>query len=250
LGAAATPEQVEDLARRVARELRLVGVNVNLAPVLDVARGPDCPQWQRSYGQDPREVARFACAAIKGYLAGGVIPVAKHFPGLGDTTVDSHEVLPLAQCGSPAREKHLLPFKAAVAQGVPAIMTAHLVVPQWDSRPATLSAVILQEKLRRDLGFDGVVITDDLEMGAIATRLTVPQAAREALAAGADLLLVCRDWQAIGEAIRGLTAEGGELVQRAREAAARLQRLRAGITWPTHGVAAVHEYFRKHKGES
>ena len=228
LGTTATPAAVEDLSRRVARELALVGVNMNLAPVLDVARSPDCPQWQRAYGQDPRQVARFAGAAIRGYLAGGVIPVAKHFPGLGDTVVDSHQILPSAQSADPTRETDLLPFREAVAAGVPAVMTAHLLAPLWDSRPATLSAVALQGWLRQKLGFQGVVITDDLEMGAIAGRLSVAQAAREALAAGADLLPICNNWQAAPDTARLLAADATLGLGR-KESAARLERLRRGL---------------------
>ena len=199
LGLTATPEEVEDLSRQVARELALVGVNVNLAPVLDVPRSPACPQWHRAYSPDPEQAARYALAAIRGYLAGGVIPVAKHFPGLGDTVADSHQVLPAAQSTDPTRETDLLPFRQAAAAGAPMVMTAHLLVPEWDeTHPATLSPVALQDWLRRRLGFDGVIITDDLEMGAIAGRLPVDQAAREALAAGADLLLICNHWQAAG----------------------------------------------------
>ncbi|MGB8991225.1 MAG: beta-N-acetylhexosaminidase, partial [Desulfobaccales bacterium] len=197
LGTTRTPEEVEALARQVARELALVGLNVNLAPVLDVPRSPACPLWDRAYSADPQTAARYAVAAIRGYMSGGVIPVAKHFPGLGDTLADSHEVLPLAQSGDAEREADLLPFQQAVAAGVPMIMTAHLLVPAWDAaRPATLSPVALQDWLRRRLGFDGVIITDDLEMGAIATNLPAPQGARAALAAGADLLLICNNWQA------------------------------------------------------
>ena len=243
LGTTVTPEAVEGLARRVARELALVGVNMNLAPVLDVARSPDCPQWQRAYGQDPRQVARFACAAIRGYLAGGVIPVAKHFPGLGDTAADSHQVLPSAQSPDPTRETDLLPFREAVAAAVPAIMTAHLLVPTWDSRPATLSAVALQDWLRQTLGFQGVVITDDLEMGAIAGRLSVAQAAREALAAGADLLLICNNWQTASDTARLLAADA-TLGARARESAARLERLRRSLPGSTPSLAEVRQYFQ------
>ncbi len=243
LGATASPEAVEALSRQVARELALVGVNMNLAPVLDVARAPDCPQWQRAYGQDPRQVARFAAAAIRGYLAGGVIPVAKHFPGLGDTVVDSHQVLPSAQSTDPTRETDLLPFREAVAAGVPAVMTAHLLVPAWDSRPATLSAVALQGWVRQKLGFQGVVITDDLEMGAIAGRLSVAQAAREALAAGADLLLICNNWQAAPDTVRLLGAEA-RLTARARESAARLTRLRLALPATGASLEEVREYFR------
>jgi beta-N-acetylhexosaminidase len=242
LGTTATPEAVEDLSRQVARELALVGVNMNLAPVLDVARSPDCPQWPRAYGQDPRQVARFAVAAIRGYLAGGVIPVAKHFPGLGDTVADSHQVLPSAQSTDPTRETDLLPFRLAVAAGVPAVMTAHLLVPLWDSRPATLSAVALQDWVRQKLGFKGVVITDDLEMGAIAGRLSVAQAAREALAAGADLLLICNNWQAAPDTVRLLAAEA-RLTARARESAARLEKLRRSLPASTPSLTEVRQYF-------
>lgn len=242
LGLTATPEEVEDLARRVGRELALVGVNMNLAPVLDVPRSPACPQWHRAYSPDPERAARYALAAIRGYAAGGVIPVAKHFPGLGDTMADSHEVLPQAMSADAQREADLLPFREAAAAGAPAVMTAHLLVTQWDTRPATLSAVALQDWLRRKLKFQGVVITDDLEMGAIATRLPVEQAAREALAAGADLLLICNNWQAAGGTARLLAADAA-IEPRARESAARLTRLRR--TLPAHGSSLdeVREYF-------
>jgi beta-N-acetylhexosaminidase len=244
LGLAATALEVETLARQTARELSLVGINVNLAPVLDVARGPDCPLGERAYGQDPELVALLGTAAIRGYRAGGVLPVAKHFPGLGDTRVDSHVVLPLSQSGDPLREMDMIPFRRAVAAGVPLIMTAHLVVPEWDSRAATLSPVILQEKLRRDLGFQGVIITDDLEMGAIATQQAAPEGAREALGAGADLLLICNNWQEAWETAR-LLAGDSALADRARDAAGRIRRLREGISLPAHGLQEVKEYFRK-----
>ena len=243
LGLEGSAFQVEASARQTGRELSLVGINVNLAPVLDVARGPDCPQWDRSYGQDPELVADLGAAAIRGYLDGGVLPTAKHFPGLGDTRVDSHQDLPLSQSGDPTRKKDLVPFRHAVAAGVPLIMTAHLVVPEWDSRAATLSPVILQEKLRRDLKFEGVIITDDLEMGAIATRQQVPAGAKEALEAGADLLLLCNNWQAVWETAR-LLAGDEALVPQARDAALRLRRLREGLSLPSADVRKVKEYFR------
>jgi len=244
LGIAATPEEVEDLSRRVARELALVGINMNLAPVLDVPRSPACPLWRRAYSSDPERAARFALAAIRGYVAGGVIPVAKHFPGLGDTMADSHEVLPQALSGDAKREADLFPFQKAVAAGVPAIMTAHLLVPQWDNLPATLSVVALQDWLRRRLNFPGAIITDDLEMGAIATRQAAPEAARQSLEAGADLLLICNNWQAAWETAR-LLAGDAALVPRAQDAARRLRRLREGISLPAHGLQEVKEYFRQ-----
>jgi beta-N-acetylhexosaminidase len=244
LGITRTPEEVEYLARQVARELALVGLNVNLAPVLDVPRSPACPQWDRAYSSDPERAARFGLAAIRGYLAGGVIPVAKHFPGLGDTLADSHEVLPLAFSSDAKREADLLPFRRAIAAGVPMIMTAHLKVPAWDERPATLSSVALQVWLRRRLGFQGVIITDDLEMGGITTSLPAPQGAQEALAAGADLLLICNNWQAAWETTR-LLAMDASLVPRGREAAARLNSLRQTLKTESAELQAVRKYFAR-----
>jgi beta-N-acetylhexosaminidase len=243
LGLEAKAPQVEALARQTARELSLVGINVDLAPVLDVARGPECPLWDRAYGPDPDLVARLGTAAIRGYLAGGVLPVAKHFPGLGDTGVDSHVDLPLSQSGDSTRERDMIPFRGAVAAGVPAIMTAHLVVPEWDSRAATLSSIILQEKLRRDLGFDGVIITDDLEMGGITTRLSPEAGAKEALAAGADLLLICNNWNSVWNTARLLTGDAA-LAPWARDAARRLRLLRQRINLPSPDLQEVQDYFR------
>jgi beta-N-acetylhexosaminidase len=246
LGTTSTPAEVEHLARQVARELALVGLNVNLAPVLDVPRSPACPLWDRAYGSDPETAASHAVAAIRGYLAGGVIPVAKHFPGLGDTLADSHEVLPLAQSGDPQREADLLPFRRAIAAGVPMVMTAHLKVPEWEARPATLSPVALQCWLRRRLEFDGVIITDDLEMGGISTNQPAPQGAKEALAAGADLLLICNDWQAAWDTAR-LLATDASLAERGREAATRLNALRAAMPAQGSELKSVQGYFARRK---
>jgi beta-N-acetylhexosaminidase len=177
-------------------------------------------------------------------MAGGIIPVAKHFPGLGDTMADSHEVLPLALSSDAKREADLLPFREAVAARVPMVMTAHLTVPEWDDRPATLSSVALQHWLRRRLGFGGVIITDDLEMGAIATKLPAPEGAREALEAGADLLLICSDWQAAWETARLLAADGS-LAPRGRESAARLDMLRQSLGAGPGELKAVQEYLAR-----
>jgi beta-N-acetylhexosaminidase len=245
LGATQTPEAVAALARRTARELALVGLNVNLAPVLDLPRKPDCPLWDRAYNSDPQTAARYAVAAIQGYREGGVLPVAKHFPGLGDTAADSHEVLPLAQSADPDRETDLVPFRRAIAAGVPMVMTAHLAVPEWDDRPATLSPVALQTWLRGRLGFTGVIITDDLEMGGISTSLPVPQGALEALAAGADMLLICQDWQAAWDTARLLAADPS-LHDRGREAAARLAALRQTLPSRSTTLAEVKKYFAPH----
>ena len=242
LGTRASPGQVEDLARSVARELALVGINMNLAPVLDVARDPNCPQWERSFSPDPEQVAAFGEAAIRGFLAGGVLPVAKHFPGLGDTTLDSHQVLPTAQSPDPERETDLLPFRRAVAAGTPAVMTAHLHVLAWDVRPATLSPVALTTWLRGRLGFQGVILTDDLEMGAIANETRVPEAARQALGAGADLLLICTNWESAWE-VAALLRQSPEILPLAAAARRRLGRLREQVAPVPQDRQEVRKYF-------
>ncbi len=242
IGDGSTLLQVEALARTMASELALVGINMNLAPVLDVARKPDCPLWQRSFSSDPEQVAALGEAAIRGFLQGGVLPVAKHFPGLGDTTLDSHQVLPTAQNPDPERTADLLPFRRAAAAAVPAIMTAHLRVPAWDDQPATLSPVALKDWLRHRLGFEGVIITDDLEMGAIAGAATVPDAACRALAAGADLLLICSHGEAAWKAASRLSREP-ILHQHAAASKTRLQRLREQVGRYPVNLEEVKAYF-------
>ena len=244
LGESSTASQVEAWARTVGRELALVGINMNLAPVLDVARNPRCPLWDRSFGSDPEKVAALGEAAIRGYGQAKVLPVAKHFPGLGDTSVDSHQVLPTAQDPDPERTTDLLPFRQAAAAGVPAVMTAHLHVPAWDDRPATLSSVALTDWLRQRLGYQGVIITDDLEMGAIATKDPVPEAACQALAAGADLLLVCSPGQVVWAAARQLSRDQ-DLQRQAGEAKRRLEVLRQRLAWSDVTKDEVRAYFRK-----
>ena len=126
------------------------------------------------------------------------------------------------------------------------VMTAHVAVPEWEARPATLSPVALKEWLRRRLGFDGVIITDDLEMGGISAGLPAPQGAQEALAAGADLLLICNDWQAAWDTAR-LLATDASLAPRGREAAARLSALREALAPQGSGLKAVQEYFARRR---
>ncbi|MEW5773860.1 MAG: glycoside hydrolase family 3 protein [Thermodesulfobacteriota bacterium] len=195
LGASGDPDTARRAARITARELLAVGINVNLAPVLDVNVNPDNRAiGTRSYGSDPEAVARFGLAAMAGAAEEGVLPVAKHFPGHGDTDVDSHADMPLL---SHSRERleavELLPFRRAVRAGTPAIMTGHLAVPALDPAglPATLSPTILG--LLREMGFDGLIVTDSLGMGALARRMTPPEAALAAFKAGADILLFGAD---------------------------------------------------------
>jgi beta-N-acetylhexosaminidase len=191
LGAAGSDPLAREVGAAVARGLRSLGINWNFAPVLDVNNNPHNPVIaERSFGEDPFTVLRLAGAWMQGSLAEGVACCVKHFPGHGDTHVDSHLALP---CVDKSRDElelmELLPFKAL--QGLaPAVMTAHIVYPQLDAQhPATLSKAILGGILRGDWGYDGVVITDALMMKAIAERYGHARAAVMAIDAGADMVL-------------------------------------------------------------
>jgi beta-N-acetylhexosaminidase len=206
LGQAGDPAAVTAAARQVAVELRALGININLAPVLDVPRHPDCPLWERSYSSDPEQVARFGLAAARGYQAGGVLPVVKHFPGLGATNLDSHLDLPTAAAGLDQREIDLLPFRRAIAAGLPGVMCAHVLVPEWDVLPASLSRMATTTILRERLGFAGLSFTDDLEMGAITRQWPVAEASRLAVAAGHDVLLICEQFDHVKQTLDALAA--------------------------------------------
>ncbi len=188
----------EDEARRwgeiLGAELHALGFNMNMAPVLDVDSNPDNPViGQRSFDRDPAVVAQLGIALHEGLVAHGVASCGKHFPGHGDTDVDSHLDLPRLDHGlARLRAVELVPFRKAVAAGIPAIMSAHILLPQLDpDRPATLSSAALRGLLRDEVGFEGVVFTDDLEMNAIADHWTVEALVPACVTAGIDVLLIC-----------------------------------------------------------
>lgn len=197
LGATADPELAAKAAGVTARELRTLGITVNFAPVADVLLNPANPViGTRSFGSDPGLVARMACAMVAPAAAEGVLCVAKHFPGHGNTSVDSHYGLPVDDSPLEVLEKfHLAPFGALVKAGVPALMTAHVSVPELDQRnpfPATLlpkTYAVLREKL----GFRGLIVTDSLGMKALDRYWSIEETAVLALQAGADLLLLGAD---------------------------------------------------------
>lgn len=189
-------ELLADYARTCARELLGVGINMNLAPVLDV-----CPAGQgffmerRSLGEDPGRVAELGALIISEMQQAGLAACAKHFPGLGGAVLDPHKQLPtVARSIQELVAGDLVPFRKAMAGEVAAIMTSHTIYSRLDpAQPATLSSEILTGLLRGQLGFDGLVITDDLEMGAIENDGSVADAALAAFNAGADMLLICHD---------------------------------------------------------
>ena len=204
LGRLGDVASVERLARAMAIELRAVGCNVNFAPMLDLHSNPESPVTQgRSFGADPQVVARMGAAFDRGLRAGGVLSCAKHFPGHGDAAVDPHLDLPVFGGTMERLESaELVPFAAAVDAGVPLVMTAHILLPKIDpDHPASLSRAMLDGVLRRRLGFGGVILADDLGMGAIAKRYGPGEAAVQSLRAGADMAMLCHDWSAVAPAV-------------------------------------------------
>ncbi|RZL39524.1 MAG: beta-N-acetylhexosaminidase, partial [Rubrivivax sp.] len=191
LGAAGDADRAEAVGAAVARGLKSLGINWNFAPVLDVNNNPANPViGERSFSNDPVEVSRLAAAWMRGSLREGVACCVKHFPGHGDTHVDSHHALPTVdKSRAELNALELAPFKALASQA-PAMMTAHIVYPQIDpDRPATLSPQLLKGILRDDWGYDGVVITDALMMKAVAERFGYARSAVMAIEAGADMVL-------------------------------------------------------------
>ena len=215
-----------------ARELRRLGVDLNFAPVLDVLTERYSPNIGiRSYGKDPRLVARYGTARIRGMGAGGLSACAKHFPGKGHSPLDAHLRLPtIDSTWDEMRASHLVPFVEAIAGGVECVMTSHAVYPNLDpSRvPATFSRRLVQDCLRGELGFGGVIVSDDLEMGAIAETCPIGEAAVRPARSGHDLLLVCHTEAAQRAAATALLDAYGsdELsVRELRAAAERVRRL-------------------------
>ena len=245
-----------DLARRqgalTARESRALGVHQIYAPVADVNNNAENPVINvRAYGEDPADVGRFVAAFVEGAQAGGVIATAKHFPGHGDTNVDSHRGLPLINLPrSRLDQVELVPFRAAIQAGVGSIMTAHIGLPQIDATtirplprgtairvdaeeggeiviengtmPATLSPVVTTQMLRRDLGFAGLIVTDALSMSGLTLYFNQDEAGVRALLAGADVLLKPADTDAVVRGLRAAVSAGRVTVERIEESARRI----------------------------
>ncbi|HEV8642830.1 MAG TPA: beta-N-acetylhexosaminidase [Methylomirabilota bacterium] len=216
-----------------ARELRRLGVDLNLAPVLDVLTERYSPNIGiRSYGKDPSIVARYGAARIRGMARGGLSACAKHFPGKGHSPLDAHLRLPrIDSTWDEMHAIHLVPFLEAIAAGIDCVMTSHPVYPNLDPSgvPATFSRLIVEEYLRGQVGFRGVIVSDDLEMGAIAETCPIAQAAVRAAAAGHDLLLVChteRAQRAAAQALVDAYRSGARPLRELEASAQRVRRLR------------------------
>jgi beta-glucosidase-like glycosyl hydrolase len=251
VGATGNPEYARRQGEVTAREARAMGVQQIFAPVVDVNNNAANPVINvRSYGEDPHSVARMAAAFTEGAQAGGVIATAKHFPGHGDTAVDSHRGLPVIDVGRARLDAvELVPFRATINAGVGSVMIAHIGLPQIDPTtvsplprtepkrpgyadsevlvenarlPATLSPVVVGGLLRRDLGFDGLIVTDALDMSGLTIYFAPGEAAVRAVAAGADVLLKPSDPDAVVRGLREAVAQGRLTEKRIEESARRL----------------------------
>lgn len=233
LGRIDDPALTERVGRAVGEALAATGCTVTFAPDVDVNSNPDNPViGVRSFGTDPELAARHAAAWVRGIQSTGVAASAKHFPGHGDTATDSHLALPVVDLPLEVlRERELVPFRAAIAAGSRTIMTSHILLPRLDAeQPATLSPHIVQRLLRGELGFEGVIVTDALDMHGASGVHGIPEAAVLALAAGCDLLCIGSDntdaqLDEIVYAVEDAIRAGRLPVERVREAAARVRGL-------------------------
>jgi beta-N-acetylhexosaminidase len=253
VGSAGDPARTEAVGRALGAELAVMGIGWDLAPVLDVHTNPANPViGNRAFGRTPEAVITHALAFWRGLRAAGVLGCGKHFPGHGDTRTDSHHDLP-AVAHAPARLRavELAPFAAAASAGMEAIMTAHVMFPALDpARPATLSWPILTQVLRGELGFAGLIVSDDLGMKAVADRWPVEEIVVEGVMAGIDHFLIREPvsrqvaaWEAL---VRAAEARS-EVRERVLESAARVATFKGlctvGMPAPEAlaGLAAAHQ---------
>ncbi|WP_315121666.1 beta-N-acetylhexosaminidase [uncultured Clostridium sp.] len=194
IGRAGSKDVAYNVGLTVGEELRNFGINMNFAPVMDINNNPaNKVIGDRAFGDNPQTVSELGIEVMKGLKNAEVIPALKHFPGHGDTSVDSHEDLPIINKDIESLEKfEMLPFKKGIEEGADVIMIAHILLPQLDKEnPSTLSPVIIKDILREKFGFQGVVITDDISMKAISNKYGVGESALKALKAGSDIVLSC-----------------------------------------------------------
>jgi beta-N-acetylhexosaminidase len=247
VGEAADESLAFDVGRLLGREVRAVGFDVDFAPVLDVDTNPKNPViGDRSLSANEGEVARLGVALARGIESAGVASCGKHFPGHGDTSQDSHLTLPRLPHGMERlRKVELFPFRAFSRAGLASIMTAHVIFEALEPEaPATFSRRVQTELLREELGFRGVIVSDDLEMRAIADRYSMAEAAVRSIEAGVDLLLVCHRADRQHAVIDALASEADRsqaFRRRLEDAQARVARLGKFVLGPADPRTALEK---------
>jgi beta-N-acetylhexosaminidase len=254
IGKSQNPEQSAiDFAATTAREMTRVGLNMDMAPVVDVAQPyTDSHLAGRTFSDDPSLVAALGQIVIETLQGNGVMAVAKHFPGLGSADLDPHRDLPTITASPEEMESvHLPPFARAIEAGVSAVMVSHAVYPAFEpAMPATLSRTIVGDLLRKKMNFDGLILSDDLEMGAIMKARGLPQGAADAFEAGVDLLLICSSQECLIASIELLQdklVKGDIPEERLKESLDRIMRYKRRFLHPakTISLEAVEEYFER-----
>jgi beta-N-acetylhexosaminidase len=250
LGATDSAELAYEMGKTTAVEGRAMGIHMTYAPVVDVNINPDNPIIStRSLGENPENVGRLSTAFIRGCQENGLIATAKHFPGHGDTAVDSHNLMPTIDADLGRLEKvELYPFARAIEAGVEAIMTAHLYVPALDPTPglpATLSPLILTDLLRKKLGFNGLIVTDAMGMGGITRRFSPQEAALRAVKAGVDMVLLPPDPPGVIDALVAAVQSGEIARTRIDQSVSRILSLKARLGLPKNRFVDIAEIGRK-----
>jgi beta-N-acetylhexosaminidase len=197
----------------MAAELRSVAIDMSFAPCVDLDYGVSSVIGDRAFHRDPQVVAELAVAFIGGMREAGMAATAKHFPGHGAVAPDSHVAIPIDRRELPDLDEDLHPYRRLIANGLPAVMAAHVIFDQVDSLPAGFSPRWMQQELRRNLGFDGAIFTDDLSMKGAEVVGDMPQRAAAALEAGCDVLSLCNDRQGVLQVIESLRGTGDPLSQ-------------------------------------
>ena len=228
-----TAKQAYEVAKRRGEELKNLGVNVVFAPVLDITKNQSEFIYARTFNGNAKAVSSFGASMVKGYKDAGIIPVIKHFPGHGGTVIDSHKDLPTIFAKKAQWFDNILPFRMAIRAGAEMIMTAHIRVKNIDKKnPATLSKKIVTDFLRKSMKFSGVVITDELSMGAIADTYGLAEASKLALLAGNDILLMrssLAEYEKVFNAVKTAVEKGEISKKRIDESVERIVRLKLEV---------------------
>lgn len=234
IGSAGDAQATHDATAYIGNYLLDLGFNLDFAPVVDIANNPESTTMtQRSFGTTADVVTPMAQAAVEGFLSTGILCSAKHFPGIGGAVGDSHtDTIVSNKTADEMASEELLPFKAAIDAGVPFIMVGHLSCPPitGDNTPASLSSAIIQDLLRTQLGFDGIVITDSLGMGAVTSICTPQEVGVRALNAGNDMILMPEDFEAAYQGVLAAVSDGSLTEERVDQSLRRIIRVKQGLT--------------------